>query len=246
MNDYILKKLFGIENPLGVFWGRLIIGIVLSVYGFLIFFLNSIEDQWTRISIAMAFLGLGLMFIFDGRTILKEYFSNQQPEHQRSPIITREKKKINWERIKINLLGIYLTVILLIFVFIGIETYLSQPENRLIFSLIIIACSGGIGGTIYSIRGFYQNLGDGIFDFNKWIWWYIFRPVMSAIIGVFVYFLIVGGLLSIGNVSEINYSKGLMFYSAVSFLAGFSFTQFVNKLEDIASTLFAKKEDRKK
>jgi len=147
------------------------------------------------------------------------------------------------ESFKINLLGVYLVAVLLSFVFIGIRAYLNQPENRLIFSLIIIACSGGIGGTVYSIRGFYQNLGDGIFDFDKWIWWYIFRPVMSAIIGVFVYFLIIGGLLSIGNISELNYSKGLMFYAALSFLAGFSFTQFANKLEEIASTIFAKKRE---
>ncbi len=147
--------------------------------------------------------------------------------------------------LKANILGVYLLLILIIFVSIGIRIYLNQPQNKLLLSLVIIACSGGIGGTLYSIRGFYQNLGQGIFNFDNWVWWYIFRPVMSSAIGVFVYFLIVGGLLSIGNISEVNYSKGLMFYSAIAFLAGFSFTQFANKLEEIASTIFSKKEEKK-
>jgi len=77
MNSF-LRKLFGIDNPLGVFYGRLIIGLVLASYGFLIFFLNSIENQWTRISIAMAFWSMGLMFIFDARTILKEYYETDK------------------------------------------------------------------------------------------------------------------------------------------------------------------------
>jgi len=157
---------------------------------------------------------------------------------------TKQQKDKNFN-LKINLLGTYLIVILLIFILVGILTYIYKLENKLICSLIIIACSGGIGGTIYSIRGFYQNLGEGSFNLNNWVWWYIFRPVMSAVIGVFIYFLIVGGLLSVGNISEINYSKGLMFYSALAFLAGFSFTQFANKLEEIASTIFSKKGEKR-
>jgi hypothetical protein len=150
------------------------------------------------------------------------------------------------ESFKINLLGIYLFLTLLTFILIATISYFYVSSNKLIFSLIIIACSGGIGGTIYSIRGFYQNLGEGSFNFNNWVWWYIFRPVMSSVIGIFVYFLIIGGLLSIGDISEANYSRGLMFYSAIAFLAGFSFTQFANKLDEIASTIFAKKEVNKK
>ena len=87
------------------------------------------------------------------------------------------------------------------------------------------------------VRGFYQNLGGGTFD-SKWIWWYIFRPPISVIAGVFVYFLIVGGLLSVGTVSEINYSKSVMLYCAIAFVAGFTFTKFVEKIEQITSKLF--------
>ena len=120
----------------------------------------------------------------------------------------------------------------------------SNFESSLIKSLIYIGSSGGIGGTIYCIRGFYQNLGENIFNFN-WTWWYIFRPLISVVIGVFIYFFIIGGLLSLGSVSEVNYSKSVMFYCAISFLAGFSFTQFADKLEELSSTLFSKKKELK-
>lgn len=244
MSENFLRWISGIDNLKGVFLWRVIIGFSFILYTILIIAFPAIEDLWTRWSIALAFLGLGLMFILDGQSTLKEYFRNKQEKKLSNEKRIILDKKDN-SKLKINILGIYLIVTLLIFISIGSLTYIYKLENKLIFSLIIIACSGGIGGTIYAIRGFYQNLGDGIFDFNKWIWWYIFRPGMSAIIGVFVYFLIVGGLLSIGNVSDINYSKGLMFYSALAFLAGFSFTQFANKLDEIASAIFAKKGEKK-
>ncbi len=146
------------------------------------------------------------------------------------------------DNIKINLLGIYLLSFLLVLIIMPIIVYFSNFESSLIKSLIYIGSSGGIGGTIYCIRGFYQNLGENIFNFN-WTWWYIFRPLISVVIGVFIYFFIIGGLLSLGSVSEVNYSKSVMFYCAISFLAGFSFTQFADKLEELSSTLFSKKKE---
>jgi len=71
----------------------------------------------------------------------------------------------------------------------------------------------------------------------------IFRPFVSVVIGIFVYFFIVGGLLSLGSITAVDYSRSVMFYCAISFLAGFSFTQFADKLEELASTMFAKKKE---
>jgi len=145
---------------------------------------------------------------------------------------------------RVNLLGTYLLICFLILTALPLLTYFSHISDSLIRSLIYIGSSGGIGGVIYCMRGFYQNLVDKKFDLI-WTWWYILRPFMSVGIGIFVYLFIVGGLLSVGSVSEVNYSKSVMFYCAVSFLAGFSFTQFASKLEELASTFFAKKENNK-
>ena len=142
----------------------------------------------------------------------------------------------------INIIGLYLLLALFILVGLPIWVYLHNPfQQKLLNILVYIGCSGGIGGTIYCIRGFYQNLGGNNFKTN-WTWWYVFRPVISAIIGVFSYFIIIGGLMSISNSPEVNYSKSVMFYCAVSFLAGFSFTKFVEKIDLISDTIFSKKD----
>ncbi len=147
--------------------------------------------------------------------------------------------------VKINLLGGYLLAILVFLITVGVITYFFYPTDQLIRALIFVGCSGGIGGTIYSIRGFYQNLGQGNFQLN-WVWWYIFRPIISIVIGIFVYFLIAGGLMSFGLISETDYSKGLLFFCGIAFLSGFSFTRAADRFEDISSILFSKKKEQKK
>ncbi|RKN79782.1 hypothetical protein [Ulvibacterium marinum] len=142
----------------------------------------------------------------------------------------------------VNIIGIYLLLAICLLVALPIWIYTCNPfEKQLLNILVYIACSGGIGGTIYCIRGFYQNLGNNNFKMN-WTWWYVFRPIISAIIGVFAYFMIIGGLMSISNSPDVNYSKSVMFYCAISFLAGFSFNKFVEKIDVISDTLFSKKD----
>jgi hypothetical protein len=150
-------------------------------------------------------------------------------------------KKKELSKLKINFIGIYLFLVLLLFVFIAIRSYLNQPEDKFIYFIITVFCSGGIGGVIYAVRGFYKTKIKGNFNYERWVWWYIFRPIIGAVTGVFVCFLILGGLLTIGNVSEVNYSKGLFFFAAISFLTGFAFTQVAGKIKETASTLFAKR-----
>ena len=151
------------------------------------------------------------------------------------------------DKAQINLIGMYLLTTLVILITMPIYTYLNWTDNlsKLITALVYVSCAGGLGGTIYSIRGFYKAHAGDNFEL-KWLWWYIFRPPISIVIGAIAYFLIVGGLLSVGNISEANYSKSVMFYCAISFLAGFTFSRFTDKLEDLSDTLFSKKEEDKK
>ena len=94
---------------------------------------------------------------------------------------------MNKDNFKINLIGIYLFLILMLFILGGTINYFVYFSNNLIRTLIFICCSGGIGGTIYTIRGYYQNIGEEKFNL-KWTPWYLFRPIISSVIGVFVYF----------------------------------------------------------
>lgn len=143
-------------------------------------------------------------------------------------------------------IGAYLLLFLLTLIAVPLITYFSEYNDHLIRSLIYIGSAGGLGGTVYCIRGFYQNEGEGRFSFN-WTSWYIFRPFISIVTGIIVYFLLVGGLLSVGSVSEANTSGSIMFYCSVSYLAGFSFTRFYDKVDELTSTLFSskKKEENK-
>jgi hypothetical protein len=145
---------------------------------------------------------------------------------------------------QVNLIGIYLLTSLVVLSGLPLYIYITNPfGQKLLTILVYIACSGGLGGTIYCIRGFYKNVGENKF-LPSWTWWYIFRPIISAIIGIIVYFMFVGGLMSISNSHSINYSKSIMFYCSISFLAGFSFARLEDKLEQLSETIFGKKEDK--
>jgi hypothetical protein len=140
-------------------------------------------------------------------------------------------------------IGIYLFIVLLALCIIPIIVYLSGIDNEIVRTLVYVGASGGIGGTVYSIRGFYKNLGAATFKVN-WIWWYVFRPMISVVAGVFVYFLLVGGLMSISNNADITFKKGVMFFSGLAFLAGYSFTRFMNNVEGISDKLFTKENEK--
>ncbi len=125
-----------------------------------------------------------------------------------------------------------------------------QPIIRV---LVYVGCSGGLGGIVYSILGFSKHIIQHDFDLS-YRWWFFYRPLTAAIMGVFVFFFIVGGLIGLGvplqNSSQTasftqNYSiangftvTSIMFFCALSFLAGFSSNEFIAKLEDLAKTIF--------
>lgn len=142
------------------------------------------------------------------------------------------------------MIGVYLLLWLISLVIFPMLVFSSGLDSVLLRSLIYVSSAGGLGGVVYLIRSFYKHIFEKDFRVDA-VWWYLFRPFLSIIAGVIAYFLIVGGLLSIGSASFINYEKNIMFYCGIAFLAGFSFTQFSDKLEELAKTLFAKARDNK-
>lgn len=141
-------------------------------------------------------------------------------------------------------IGIYLLISLVVLCVIPVLVFLMKVEDSILRTLVYVGTSGGIGGVVYSIRAFYQNLADNSFD-GKWVWWYVFRPMISVVAGVFLYFLIVGGLMSISASNEVSFSKGIMFYCALAFLSGFSFTRFADKLNELSDTFLSKKSGKR-
>lgn len=66
------RMLSGIDNLLGTARLRLIIGLFF-IWGFAIILFNNL-DPFSKVSLAVAFFALGFTFVFDGQSLLREYF----------------------------------------------------------------------------------------------------------------------------------------------------------------------------
>jgi hypothetical protein len=145
-----------------------------------------------------------------------------------------EKKKAKAER----MIGGWLVAAIFVLIAIGAAVYLIHGSSVLVKTVLYVGVSGGIGGVFYCMNGFITHIAQDDFD-AKWNWWYLFHPIIGFILGIAVYFLIVGGLLTLGSVTQPNYSKGLLLYCAISFVAGFSTKKVIEKLNEIASNTFS-------
>lgn len=159
------------------------------------------------------------------------------------------------------IIAAYLCTFMFVLIGLSLLAYLRQPqgiigsaigylignpfEDSLIRSLVYIGSAGGLGGIIYCMRGFHDHKAHG--DFNiDFSYWYFFRPIISTVTGVIIYFLFAGGLLTVGSDFSKADQSSTMFFCSVSFLAGFGFTQFYNKVDDLANTLFGTTQEPKK
>jgi hypothetical protein len=115
-------------------------------------------------------------------------------------------------------------------------------KDDLIRHLFYIGSAGGLGGIVYCMRGFYEHKVEGNFDIN-YLSWYLFRPIISTIIGIIVFFLFAAHLIDATGFSAAT-PGDIMFSCSVAFLAGFGFTQFYGKIDDLANTLFKPKETK--
>lgn len=155
-----------------------------------------------------------------------------------------DRARIKHKNRVIRTIGWFLLLLLFALVVTAVLTYLADTGDPLLDSMVYIACSGGIGGLLYSMRGFYKFLIIGKFD-TRYRWWYIYRPFMSMVAGVYSFFLIKGGLFAVGVSGDISLTRSVMFYCSIAFLAGFSFSKFADKIYEISKVAFGKTEKRK-
>jgi FtsH-binding integral membrane protein len=101
--------------------------------------------------------------------------------------------------------------------------------------------AGSLGGGLYSIRGISKHTTYEDFK-NKYRMSYLVRPLSAGICGVFVYILLIGGVLTLTLGQEVEgklEAGGLMPYAALALLAGYGSHEFLKKVKDINSTIFA-------
>lgn len=128
--ENILRKFSGVNHLKSTLIFRFIIGLVFVIYGFFIFYLTNIEDIWVKTSVSLAFWGLGLMFILDCQSILREYFSG----------LKVNKAKNNGTGLLILLIGLFFVIgtILLFIKFNNLENPSLYPMIIFLVAILVI------------------------------------------------------------------------------------------------------------
>jgi len=75
--DLFWRFVSGIDYLKGTAIFRILIGLVIVIFGVTLYSFINFENSWEKISISSALWALGLMFIFDGQTMLREYFKEK-------------------------------------------------------------------------------------------------------------------------------------------------------------------------
>jgi hypothetical protein len=148
-------------------------------------------------------------------------------------------------------IAVYLLVMLCVSAVVLLQfTQLSKGKETgslLLNMIIVTAGSGGIGGTIFCMRGFIKHLIKADFDINYTVW-YLFSPFISATLGVMSFLFIFGGLMGLSEtgtdvVETLGKWNVTALYMSVAFIAGYAVDEFVTKLHDLSKTLFTKVEE---
>jgi hypothetical protein len=122
------------------------------------------------------------------------------------------------------------------------------PARVAVLALALMSLGGALGGCLYSLRRLSDHSASGDYssghDFS-----YYARPVSSAISGLMVCLLLLGGAMTLttgsGNTGAWLTFSGRMPYLACSLLAGYSGHKFMLKLGGLADYIFAvNKQDR--
>ncbi len=160
--------------------------------------------------------------------------------------IARLKKLLIYdENIKsthIRRIAVYSIAFALLLSSIAIYVYY-QNYDPIIKMLIYVGCSGGLGGIIYNLLTALKYFVYNWYQ-PKYFWTYIHRPFTGAILGVFAFFIIAIGLMTLAtdktaiDFSKTNAMTTVMSYSTVAFVAGFSTSEFIKKLKELAETMF--------
>jgi hypothetical protein len=101
--------------------------------------------------------------------------------------------------------------------------------------MIVMIIVGGIGACVFSLFAIAHHVGAAK-DFNvSWFAWYLFRPFIGSGLALIFYFLVRGGVLTLGaSLQNLN----LVVVAGMSGLVGMFSEQALHKLQDLADTLF--------
>lgn len=119
--------------------------------------------------------------------------------------------------------------------FFGISFFVG-PETLLVCIMIF---AGAMGAAIFSLWAAAKHLSyKRNFNYERYKFWYITRPFLGSGLALFFYFLIRGGLLTIGT--EIT-MMNIVVIAGLSGLVGMFSEQAILKLSEVADATFGSK-----
>lgn len=109
---------------------------------------------------------------------------------------------------------------------------------------LIAPCAliGGLGGTIYCLRGVYLNACVHKTWSETWFPWYFIRPFVSHLCGAISYLFLKAGLILL-EARQTSGSTELGFL-CLAFIAGLNVDKFISKIEDIAQATWGIEKSR--
>ncbi len=109
---------------------------------------------------------------------------------------------------------------------------------------LLVQCvlMGGIGGTIYCLRGVYINACVHQRWDPAWQPWYYIRPLVSFITGGISWLFLKAGLLVLDAAQPAD-PNNLGFF-ALAFIAGYNVDKFMRKLEQISEATWGIEQSR--
>lgn len=118
----------------------------------------------------------------------------------------------------------------------------SGTDPRMIsFVLIAITLAGGLGAALSNLRGVFEFTRENSGNFPAYLELpFYLRPVSGMLCGLFTFFLstFFAGALSQADGAGWRTLDGMFPYIGIAFLAGFAAQEFMERLRDIARTVF--------
>ena len=108
---------------------------------------------------------------------------------------------------------------------------------------LIMFFSGAIGSSLFNIRAYLKHACELKDVDSIWIVFYLFRPLLGAVLGLLFYFVLRGGFLLITmNESPVAFDNlNIWSLAALGGLIGLFAKNAINRMRELTDTLFGKK-----
>jgi predicted kinase len=112
--------------------------------------------------------------------------------------------------------------------------------NQLPFlkTILYVFCAGGLGSTTYCIRALYHYYILGAFDFDRFKWWYLFRPLTGSVLAISSFAIVKGGVVALGAGGSLPISSANLAWFGVAYLSGFGVEQVIEWLRRASKSVF--------